>query len=241
MSRTAATSVMMSICLTTGACGSGIQSTPEPSTSAPAPSTSQALPPISGSVAVAEERATPLDDVTDWLSWSDVAVVATITGDGLAPDQPTDDPGPEGSRTLLRDVHATIDDVVWTFPGDDPPVAAGEKITITEATWMLVNEQRKTLRFPHTEHLEVGNTYVLFLTSSDNFPWRTIAPESHLKLVDGRVLSPIPGARDLDGGDPTEIAVELRSTALHEDIAALHELPMKERVSALMKQRSRTR
>ena len=60
---------------------------------------------------MSDERATPLDGLTDWLSWSDIAVVATITGDGLAPEQPTDEPGPEGSKTLLRDAHATVDEV----------------------------------------------------------------------------------------------------------------------------------
>lgn len=238
MNKTATATALMSICLIAGACGTSTESTTGSSTSAPAASASDALPPISGSVAVSDERATPLDGLTDWLSWSDVAVVATITGDGLAPEQPTDEPGPEGSKTLLRDVHATVDEVVWTFPDDEPPLAVGEKFTVTEPTWMLVNGQRKVLRFPNTEHLEVGSTYVLFLTSSDNFPWQTIAPESHVKIVDDQVTSKLAGAKAVTGDRTTTLAAQFKATPLHKDIAALHDLPMRERVSTLMKQRS---
>lgn len=195
-------------------------------------------PPVSGSAGGSDVRAVPLDTVSDWLSWSDVAVVGTVTGDGLAPAQP-DDPGLAGRQTLLRDVDVTVDEVVWTFPGTTPPLAASDSITITEPTWLLDNGTRTVLRTPGAEHLDVGQTYLLFLTASGTFPWTTIAPESQLRVTAGDVSTSLPGGAPLDTRSGGDLRRTLAATSLHPDIAELHDIPYRDRVGALMDARKR--
>ncbi len=190
-----------------------------------------------GRVPANVNRLLPMASLSAWLSWGDVAVVATVVAEAKV-EANEEHEGPD--FRVSRDLSLAVVEVPWTFPGDSQSIKPTDAITVRDAGWWSGDGHLTPLQIDGSVRLEVGNEYFLVLTRREvGGPWSMVVPESAVKVADGGLVADpqlqgsVPGAAALDGVPVGGLHDSLASVQLDQAVVQLHDLPPRERVRQL--------
>ncbi|WP_143202259.1 hypothetical protein [Streptomyces sp. CB01249] len=187
----------------------------------------------------------PSDTLTDWVTYGDHLVVATVTGQReLAP---TPEETEAGEGYIPRVISLRIDNVLWSR--NEAPNAPSTFETDIDG-WQFHGDRRDAVRMEGEPMLEVGKQYVLPILyfsktkTVQNAGWSTLSPNSIVPYQEG-ILGKgdvIPSVRQADGDTkpadargpffgkaPEELVSALKSTPPDPAAADAMKLPPDER------------
>ncbi|WP_405760534.1 hypothetical protein OG234_19750 [Streptomyces sp. NBC_01420] len=194
----------------------------------------------------------PSDTLTDWATYGDHLVVATVTDQReLAP---TKEETEAGEGYIPRVITLRIDKVLWSR--NEAPNAPSTFETEIDG-WQFHGDRRNAVRMEGEPMMEVGKQYVLpvlYFTKTKtvlNAGWSTLSPNSIIPYQEG-ILGKgdvIPSAQQADGDtkpadvrgsfsgkEPAELVSALKSTPPDPAAADAMKLPPDERAKRAYKQ-----
>ena len=139
----------------------------------------------------------PHETLTDWVSYGDVAVVATVIDAAeIAPSTEIAKHGGLVGRTIT----VRRDQVVWQHPAaPDPP----ETFEFVDYGWIIHDGARTPFTDRGTVRLEVGEQYLLLVAQLSDEGWFPVHPSTVLGLTSDRTdIAPegaVPAARAVGG------------------------------------------
>jgi hypothetical protein len=150
--------------------------------------------------------------LAEWVSYPHHVVVVDIVAEREL--EPEGETAQFGEGPIARVIEARVVDVLWSERAPARPLP--ETLTWTAPGWALQDEGRTPLRFAGAPRVEVGQRFVVPLTTMRG-DWSPLALESILEVdAQGKVVlqedQNDPVAMRLAGRTPAELSAELRRT-----------------------------
>ncbi|GAA1710882.1 hypothetical protein GCM10009809_04060 [Isoptericola hypogeus] len=167
---------------------------------------------------------------TDWVTYADHVVVATVVTEREIPLSAEEEAAGEGS--MDRHVTLSIDEVSWTSADPRHPAPAAE-IDFPAWGWAVQDGEKIPMAGDDTPRLEIGHTYVLALvwepaiddpTTPIPARWVTLGADSVLPYEGGIGVGELEGARR---SQPVSVSANDPNFSLEDELAG-------ESVSALV-------
>lgn len=189
-------------------------------------------PRASAEVVVAQgDQSLPSATLTDWATYGDHLVLATVTGERrLAPSA---EEQAAGEGFIPRVIDLRIDQVAWSRDGaPTPPTAFSTDLD----GWTFHEDQEQPLRMEGEPMLVVGHAYLLVITwlpatADTSAGWAALAPDAIIPAqggvvgagdapvtLDGRTLEL--AWTSFEGGSVDAVAAALRATSPDPDATA---------------------
>jgi hypothetical protein len=170
----------------------------------------------------------PDDTATDWVTYSDHVVVATVVAER---EVPLEGAGSQTGTTVGREVSLHLDEVVWS--AEEPARGAPEgRFPLMVLGWTLDDGEKTPKVTDGSPRLEVGHTYILALFWESAVPddpepvpahWNTLGLDSILPF-DGGVIGAgeVAGAQVSPSESPEDAGADHGEATLGEELAGLN-------------------
>jgi hypothetical protein len=180
----------------------------------------------------------PSDTLTDWTTYGDHFVIATVTDQReLAP---TSEETKAGEGYIPRVINLRIDKVLWSR--EDAPKAPSSFETDLDG-WQFHGDQRTPVRFQGEPMMKVGKQYalpILYFSKTkkvENAGWAVLSPDT-IFPYQGGILGKgdvIPSLQAKDAAKPTDVRGRFFNKKPAQLVAALESTPPDPAAAGAMK------